>query len=60
MLTFTTTVGDEVSIPVPLDEQVTILYDYQRGTAISFVTSYRPTPICLDVFETPTGQVTIN
>jgi hypothetical protein len=60
MLTYTTTVNDEVTVPVPLDEQTTTLYDYKLGTAISYVTSYRPSGDCLDIFETPTGQVTIN
>jgi hypothetical protein len=60
MLTYTTTVDDEVTIPVPLDEQVTTLYDYKRGSTISYVTSYRPTADCLDIFETAIGQVTIN
>lgn len=49
--------GKETELFVPADEMVTILRDAQLGSEFRYITLYKPTEDCIDVFETSTPHV---
>ncbi|MDR2130419.1 MAG: DUF4998 domain-containing protein [Odoribacteraceae bacterium] len=59
-LEYTNNSNEKVTITIPLGEQTTTLDGYKIGTDISYFTRYRPTPGCIDIFQTGTEQVNIH